>query len=83
MMICDYMVAVMAIVVVRRSLVCGYVYGSALVWLYKGSQVGFTRVLVDYVLESFPCSASRGSLGFVGPPGGPLSSSSSRPHVGF
>ena len=26
MMICDYMVAVMAIVVVRRGLVCGSVY---------------------------------------------------------
>ena len=51
-------------------------------WLYKGSQVGFTRVLVDYVFESFPCTASRGLLGFVGPPGGPLSSSSSRPHFG-
>ena len=35
-------------------------------WLYKGSQVGFTRVLVDYVFESFPCTTSRGLLASLG-----------------
>ena len=51
---------------VRRGLVSGSDLWGAPAWLYKGSQVGFTRVLVDYVLESFPCTASRGLLGFMG-----------------